>query len=280
MSVPAEDLGLAALARKMRRRVLQIVHDAGAGHTSGSLSEIEILVELYFSFLRLDPGRPGWEDRDRFILSKGHASAGYYAVLAERGFFPLELLRSYEREGGALQAHPDMHKCPGVDYSTGSLGQGLSIGAGIALGAMLRGKQFRTVVLLGDGECQEGQVWEAAMFAGTRRIRRLIAIVDANGIQLSTTVRDGMSLEPFDRKWSAFNWRVLTADGHDLRALHEVLLEADRLSADGPVAVIARTVKGKGVSFIENRIEWHGKAPSDAELAQALEELRAEGEAT
>jgi len=278
MTLPADAPRLEELARKMRRRVLRTIHDSGAGHTSGSLSEIEILVELYFSFLRLDPHNPGWEDRDRFILSKGHASAGYYAVLAERGFFPLDLLRGYEREGGALQAHPDMHKCPGVDYSTGSLGQGLSIGTGIALGATLRGKTFRTVVLLGDGECQEGQVWEAAMFAGTRRVRRLIAIVDANGVQLSTTVRQGMSLEPFDRKWTAFNWQALTVDGHSLPALQEALHQADVLSADGPVAIIAQTVKGKGVSFMENRIEWHGKAPNDAELAAALLELGGEGE--
>jgi len=270
--------GLEAIARKMRRRVLETIHHAGAGHTGGSLSEMEILVELYFSFLRLDPGNPGWEDRDRFILSKGHASAGYYAVLSERGFFPLEVLRSYEREGGSLQAHPDMRKCPGVDYSTGSLGQGLSIGIGIALGGMLRGQKYRTVVLLGDGECQEGQVWEAAMFAGTRRVRRLIAIVDSNGVQLSTTVREGMSLEPFDRKWAAFNWRVMTVDGHDLAALHETLREAGRAGEEGPVAILARTVKGKGVSFMENRYEWHGRAPNDAELARALKDLEGGGE--
>jgi len=270
--------GLETLARKMRRRVLETIHHAGAGHTGGSLSETEILVELYFSFLRLDPQNPGWQDRDRFILSKGHASAGYYAVLAERGFFPLEVLGSYEREGGALQAHPDMRKCPGVDYSTGSLGQGLSIGVGIALGGMLRGQKYRTVVLLGDGECQEGQVWEAAMFAGTRRIRRLIAIVDSNGVQLSTTVREGMSLEPFERKWAAFNWRVLAVDGHDLPALHNTLLEAARDAEEGPVAILARTVKGKGVSFMENRFEWHGRAPNDAELAQALDDLGRRGD--
>ncbi|HET6414177.1 MAG TPA: transketolase [Anaeromyxobacter sp.] len=270
--------GLEALARNMRRRVLETIHRAGAGHIGGSLSEMEILVELYFSFLRLDPRNPGWEDRDRFILSKGHASAGYYAVLSERGFFPLEVLRSYEREGGSLQAHPDMRKCPGVDYSTGSLGQGLSIGIGIALGGMLRGQNYRTVVLLGDGECQEGQVWEAAMFAGTRRVRRLIAIVDSNGVQLSTTVREGMSLEPFDRKWAAFNWRVMTVDGHNLAALHETLREAGRVGEEGPVAILARTVKGKGVSFMENRYEWHGRAPNDAELARALKDLEGGGE--
>jgi transketolase len=278
MTPHAEGRELEPLVRKMRRRVLQTIHDAGAGHTGGSLSEMEILAALYFSFLRLDPRNPGWEDRDRFILSKGHASAGYYTVLAERGYFQTTALQDYDREGGFLDAHPDMHKCPGVDYSTGSLGQGLSIGAGIALGAMLRGKNFRTVVLLGDGECQEGQVWEAAMFAGVRRIPRLIAIVDANGVQLSSTVRDNTSLEPFDRKWQAFNWQVLSVDGHSLDALHETLLAAGQASAQGPVVVIARTVKGKGVSFMENRFEWHGRAPDDAELARAMEELGPEGE--
>ncbi len=278
MASNAADPELEARVRKMRRRVLRTIHDAGAGHTGGSLSEMDILAELYFSFLRIDPRNPGWEDRDRFILSKGHASAGYYTVLAERGYFDTAELRAYDREGGFLDAHPDMHKCPGVDYSTGSLGQGLSVGAGIALGARMRGKRFRTVVLLGDGECQEGQVWEAAMFAGVRRIPRLIAIVDANGVQLSSTLRDGTSLDPLDRKWEAFNWRAMTVDGHDLPALHRTLLEADRASADGPVAVIARTVKGKGVSFMENRFEWHGRAPTDAELDRAMQELGGEGD--
>ena len=170
-----------------------------------------------------------------------------------------------------------MHKCPGVDYSTGSLGQGLSVGVGIALGAMLKKRTFRTVVLLGDGECQEGQVWEAAMFAGTRRVRRLIAIVDANGVQLSSKVDEGVSLEPQDKKWEAFNWRALTVDGHDLSALRDTLRRAAEAAEQGPVAVIARTVKGKGVSFMENRFEWHGKAPDDAELAWPSQSSKTKG---
>jgi transketolase len=275
--VATETNELEKVVRRMRRRVLQTVHGAGMGHTGGSLSEMEILAELYFSFLRVNPRDPGWPERDRFILSKGHASVGYYTALAERGYFPAEVLAQFDREDSPLQSHPDMHKCPGVDYSTGSLGQGLSVGVGMALGAALRGQRFRTVVLLGDGESQEGQVWEAIMFAGVRKVRRLIAIVDANGVQLSTTLSAGVSLEPLDRKLEAFNWRALTVNGHDLAALRDTLRRAGEASEDGPVAVIARTVKGKGVSFMEGRYEWHGKAPDDAELAAALKELDERG---
>ena len=269
---------LRALARRLRKSVLSTVHSAQAGHTGGSLSEMDILAALYFSFLRIDPARPDWVDRDRFILSKGHASAGYYATLAARGYFPEEELGTFDHEDSRLQAHPDMHKCPGVDYSTGSLGQGLSIGIGMALGALKLGKRFRTVVLLGDGECQEGQVWEAAMFAGAKHLPRLFAIVDYNKVQLSSKLADNTSLEPFADKWKAFGWRVLVADGHDPADLLRVLAEADAAGSEGPVALIANTVKGKGVSFMENAFEWHGKAPNDDEYAAAIGELDAEGE--
>ncbi|MGO8695759.1 MAG: transketolase [Rectinemataceae bacterium] len=267
---------LATLARRLRKLVIETVHTAGAGHTGGSLSEIDILAALYFSFLEVDPSRPGSEDRDRFILSKGHASVGYYATLAARGYFPEEELRSFDRVDSRLQAHPDMHKCPGVDYSTGSLGQGLSVGVGMALGAVKLGKRFRTVVLLGDGECQEGQVWEAAMFAGSNRLPRLFAIVDYNNVQLSSKVEDSTSLEPFADKWKAFGWHVLSADGHDSADLLRTLAEADGEAAKGPVAIIAKTIKGKGVSFMEGKFEWHGKAPTDAEYAAAMQELAGE----
>lgn len=268
---------LGALAVRLRKSVIETVHTAGAGHTGGSLSEIDILAALYFSFLNVDPARPGWEDRDRFILSKGHSSVGYYVTLAARGYFPEAALMTFDREDSMLQAHPDMHKCPGVDYSTGSLGQGISIGLGMALGAAKLGKRFRTVVLLGDGECQEGQVWEAAMFAGSKRIPRLFAIVDYNKVQLSSKLEDSTGLEPFVDKWKAFCWHVISADGHDPVDLLRALAEADAAAAEGPVAIIANTVKGKGVSFMEGKYEWHGKAPNDAEYAAAMRELDGEG---
>jgi transketolase len=264
---------LESVARQLRILIIDTAHAAGAGHTGGSLSEVEILTALYFSFLSVDPKRPEWEDRDRFILSKGHASLGYYAALALKGYFPIDDLKTFDREDSTLQAHPDMHKCKGVDYSTGSLGQGLSIGIGIALGGFKRSKRFRTVVLLGDGECQEGQVWEAAMFAGARHIPRLIAIVDYNRVQLSSRVDENLSLEPFAIKWEAFGWNVLSADGHNIADLLSVLSRAGAISERGPVVIIANTVKGKGVSFMEGKFEWHGKAPNDQEYAAAMKEL-------
>jgi transketolase len=266
---------LTSLARETRRLIIETGHTAGAGHTGGSLSEVEILIALYFSFMNIDPQHPDWEDRDRFILSKGHASLGYYTVLAQRGYFPVAQLKTFDHEDSALQAHPDMHKCRGVDFSTGSLGQGLSIGVGIALGAQKKNKAFRTVVLLGDGECQEGQVWEAAMFAGAKHIQRLIAIVDYNKVQLSNKVEENLSLEPFAIKWESFGWSVLSVDGHNIAELLSALSRAGSMSEQGPVVIIANTVKGKGVSFMEGKFEWHGKAPNDQEYATALRELDA-----
>lgn len=264
---------LESLARKLRILIIETAHAAGAGHTGGSLSEVEILTALYFSFLNVDPSRPDWEDRDRFILSKGHASLGYYAALALKGYFPIDNLKTFDREDSALQAHPDMHKCKGVDYSTGSLGQGLSIGVGIALGGLKKNKKFRTIVLLGDGECQEGQVWEAAMFAGSKHIPNLIAIVDYNRVQLSNKVDENLSLEPFAIKWEAFGWNVLSVDGHNIADLLSVLSRASAMSIQGPVVIIANTIKGKGISFMEGKFEWHGKAPNDNEYAAAIREL-------
>jgi len=268
------DVGsLESIARQIRALIIDTAHAAGAGHTGGSLSEVEILTALYFSFLNIDPNRPDWEERDRFILSKGHASLGYYVTLALRGYFPLDSLKTFDREDSALQAHPDMHKCKGVDYSTGSLGQGLSIGLGMALGRLKKNQQFMTVVLLGDGECQEGQVWEAAMFAGSKRIPKLIAIVDYNKVQLSNAVDANLSLEPFSIKWEAFGWNVLSVDGHNIADLLSALSRARAMAERGPVVIIANTIKGKGVSFMEGNYEWHGKAPNDQEYAAAKKEL-------
>lgn len=268
------DVGsLESIARQIRALIIDTAHAAGAGHTGGSLSEVEILTALYFSFLNVDPNRPDWEERDRFILSKGHASLGYYVTLALRGYFPLDSLKTFDREDSALQAHPDMHKCKGVDYSTGSLGQGLSIGIGMALGRLKKNLRFMTVVLLGDGECQEGQVWEAAMFAGSKRIPKLIAIVDYNKVQLSNTIDANLSLEPFSIKWEAFGWNVLSVDGHNIADLLSALSRARAMAERGPVVIIANTIKGKGVSFMEGNYEWHGKAPNDQEYAAAKKEL-------
>jgi len=264
---------LKSICREIRRMIINTVADAGAGHTGGSLSEVEILVSLYFELMRIDPARPEWPQRDRFILSKGHASPGYYCTLARRGYFPRERLREFDGIDSMLQGHPCMLKTPGVDMSTGSLGQGLSAGIGMRLGGERRSLDFNVYVLLGDGECQEGQVWEAAMWAGARKLRGLIAIVDCNGVQLAGTVAETLGLEPFAAKWEAFGWRALTCDGHDMQEVVSTLAQAKQSAADGPVAVIARTVKGKGVSFMEGKYEWHGKAPNDDERRKALAEI-------
>jgi transketolase len=259
--------------KQLRRDILIMTNKAQAGHVGGSLSEIDILAVLYHNVLRIDPKNPDNPDRDRFILSKGHASPGYYTILADRGYFDKSVLDTFDEEGSMLQTHPDMHKCPGVDYSTGSLGQGLSVGIGIALGAEARGKTFSTFVLIGDGETQEGQVWEALLYGGAKGIKNLIALFDNNGVQLSSTMEDNVNIMPLKEKVAAFNWKVFEVEGHDIAALNRVLLEAKKQAAEGPVAVIANTVKGKGVSFMEHQYTWHGKAPNDEELAAALKEL-------
>lgn len=264
---------LAEKANNFRKIILKTTNYVGNGHVGGSLSEVDILTALYFSVMRIDPSNPLWEDRDRFILSKGHASPGYYTVLSGRGYFDTEFLKTFDEVDSTLQAHPDMHKCHGVDFSTGSLGQGLSVGIGIALGGAKRGKDFKTFVLIGDGESQEGQVWEALMYAGVFKVKNLVAVFDYNKVQLSSTMNDNVNIDPLPQKISAFNWKVVEVDGHDIDALIDTLKAAAGDSADGPVAVIAHTVKGKGVSFMENNYEWHGKAPNDAQLAAAIAEL-------
>ena len=261
------------IAHRARISMLRTVHHAGCGHIGGSLSATEILTALYFRVARIDPARPDWAERDRFILSKGHATPGYYAILAARGFFPEKELESFDALGTRLQGHPDMRKTPGVDMSAGSLGQGLSCGIGMALGAAAKGRNLRVYVLLGDGECQEGQVWEAALYAGTHNVRGLVAVVDYNGVQLAGVTEAASSLEPFAGKWRAFNWRAITCDGHDMREVIRGLEEAKRASVQQPVVLIARTVKGKGVSFMEGKYEWHGRAPNDEEFAAAMREL-------
>ena len=264
---------LAEAARRTRISILRTVHHAGCGHTGGSLSAVEILTALYFRLMRLDPARPAWPDRDRFILSKGHATPCYYATLAARGFFPEKELEGFDCLGSILQGHPDMRKTPGVDMSAGSLGQGLSCGIGMALGAAVSGHDINVYVLLGDGECQEGQVWEAALYAGDHRVKRLIAIVDYNGVQLSSRTDEATSLEPFAEKWRAFKWETFTSDGHDMADLVPCLEKAREAGERGPVVVIARTIKGKGVSFMEGKYQWHAKAPNDEEFAIAMREL-------
>jgi transketolase len=233
---------------------------------------VEILTALYFDIMNIDPRRPDWPDRDRFILSKGHATPCLYSVLAKRGYFPEETLTTFDRIDSILQGHPDMRRTPGVDMSSGSLGQGLSVGIGMALGGKANNQTFHTFVLMGCGECQEGQVWEAAMYAGFHRVPRLTAIIDYNRVQLSDTMDNVLSTEPFAEKWKAFNWVVMECDGHDMSEVVRTMSEAKAMP-ERPVAVIARTVKGKGVSFMENQWAWHGKAANDDEARRAIEEI-------
>lgn len=266
--------GLARKAQELRQLVIKMIGEAGSGHPGGSLSCAEILAVLYFHELRLDPERPDWPDRDRFILSKGHAAPLLYAALAKRGFFPVEELLTLRRLGSRLQGHPDCRRLPGVEMSTGSLGQGLSVGNGLALAAKLDGRPYRVYVLLGDGEIQEGMVWEASMAAAHYRLDNLVAIVDHNGLQIDGPVVEVMSPEPLAQKWQAFGWEVLSVNGHEVGEIAGALEYARRVKGK-PTMIIAETVKGKGVSFMENRVEWHGVAPKGEELARALAELGA-----
>lgn len=260
------------VCREVRRNVVAMIGAAGSGHPGGSLSCVEIVTTLYFGVMRVNPRDPSWPDRDRFILSKGHAAPTLYAVLAEKGFFPRDLLPTLRKLGSPLQGHPDARKTPGVEVSTGSLGQGLSMGVGMALAGKLDQKDYRVWVLLGDGECQEGQVWEAAMAASHYKLDNLAAFVDFNGLQIDGKTEEVMSLSPLADKWRAFGWRTLEVDGHDVDALLEVASVVSQ-SRGAPTAIIARTVKGKGVSFMEGQKEWHGKAPKGDELSHALEEV-------
>ena len=265
-----QDLGV--LCRQLRRDILTMIHAAGSGHPGGSLSCIDILAVLYFRVMRVDPDHPEDPDRDRFLLSKGHAAPALYSVLARRGYFDPSILPTLRQLGSPLQGHPHMSSLPGLDCSSGSLGQGLSIANGLALAARQTGRKYRTYCLLGDGEVQEGQIWEAAMTAAQFRLDNVCAIVDDNGVQLDGLTDEICRVEPLDDKFRAFGWHVIPADGHDT----EDLLRAFRLAGETkgvPSVILARTVKGKGVSFMENQAAWHGKAPNAEELAAALAEI-------
>ena len=259
-------------ARRLRVETLKMLHQARSGHTGGSLSALDVLSVLFFHQMRHDPSNPSWEDRDRFVLSKGHAAPALHATLAEAGYFPREALKTVLRLGSHLQGHPDMRKTPGVEVCTGSLGQGLSQALGLWMACRLAGRESRTYVLLGDGELQEGQVWEAAMAAAHYRLDHLCAVVDLNGLQIDGKVSEVMDVEPVGPKFLAFGWHVLEVDGHDIPAIVRAFDEA-RSVADRPSMIIARTVKGKGVPFFEHKASYHGVPPSDDELLQALEHL-------
>jgi transketolase len=268
---PDSVANIAEIAARLRRHIVRMTWLAQAGHQGGSLSAADIVACLYFGVLRIDPVRPQWEDRDRFLLSKGHASPVLYAALAERGYFPVSELDSFDCLDSLLQGHPDTCT-PGVDAPTGSLGQALSVGAGMALGGRMKGQRFMVYVLMGDGELQEGQIWEAAMAASKFRLGNLVAIVDRNRLQLYDQVANTMDLEPLAAKWRAFGWRVRESDGHDIgRLLTD--LRRTRAIVSRPTVVIAHTVKGKGVSFMENNPAWHSRPITSAEARQALSEL-------
>ena len=274
-----ENLELKKIANEVRKGIITSTHSAKAGHPGGSLSAAEVFTYLYFEEMNVDPKYPQDPDRDRFVLSKGHTAPGLYAVLAEKGFFPKEDLVTLRHVGSYLQGHPDMKKTPGVDMSTGSLGQGLSAAVGMALAAKFQGKSYRTYTLLGDGEIQEGQIWEAAMFAGFRRLDNLCVIVDNNGLQIDGDIAKVCSPYPIGKKFEAFNFHVIEdVDGHDFDALRAAFKEARGVKGM-PTAIIMKTVKGKGVSYMENEAGWHGKAPNDEEYKIAMEELEKEAAA-
>lgn len=258
--------------RLMRQDILEMIHAAGSGHPGGSLSCVEILTTLYFDVMTTDPARPEAPDRDRFLLSKGHAAPALYCALAHRGYFDRSLLPTLRSLGSPLQGHPHMQMLPGLDCSSGSLGQGLSIANGLALAAKKQGRSYRTYCLLGDGEVQEGQIWEAAMTAAQFGLDNVCAIVDCNGVQLDGTTAEIMNVEPLGDKFRAFGWNVIDVDGHDLEALR-LAFGLAAATKGRPTVLIAKTVKGKGVSFMENKCGWHGKAPDQEELAAALAEI-------
>jgi transketolase len=271
-SSSASEAEMRAIAKKLRRHIIAMTGKAGSGHPGGSLSAVEILTTLYFRVLRYKPLDPHWPDRDRFILSKGHAAPALYATLAECGYFPVKELLTLRQMDSCLQGHTDCTLTPGVEMSAGALGQGLSFAIGVALAGRLNSKDYRTYVLLGDGECDEGQVWEAAMAAAHFKVDNLVAIVDNNGQQIGGWNRDVMNLDPFPAKWQAFGWHVTEVDGHSISQLTQAFDQAKKIKRQ-PAVIIAHTVKGKGVSFMENNPDFHGKAPNAEEVKLALKEL-------
>lgn len=258
-------------AVQLRRDIVEMIHAAKAGHPGGSLSAVDMITALYFHVMRIDPQNPRWEDRDRFVLSKGHACPALYAALARRGFFDPKHLTTLRQYHSILQGHPDMNKTPGIDISSGSLGNGLAIGVGIAMSGRLHHQDYMTYVMLGDGEVQEGMVWEAAMAAHHHDLGNLVAIVDCNGVQINGWVNEIMTVEPLADKWRAFGWNVVEVNGHNMKDLLTVLHTAKTMRH--PTVILMRTVKGRGVSFMEDDCKWHGNSPSDEELVQAILEI-------
>ena len=272
------NLELSKIANEVRKGVIKSTHAAKSGHPGGSLSVADIMTYLYFEEMNVDPKNPKWADRDRLVLSKGHVAPALYATLAEKGFIPKEDLLTLRHVGSYLQGHPDMKGIPGVDMSSGSLGQGVSCAAGMALAAKLDNKDYRVYAITGDGEIEEGQIWEAAMFAGFRKLDNLVVIVDNNNLQIDGAIDEVCSPYPIDKKFEAFNFHTIVIDGNNFDEIRAALKEA-RETKGMPTAIIARTTKGKGVSFMENNVGWHGKGPNDEECKIALEELEKAGEA-
>lgn len=270
-------LELKKIANEIRKGIIIGVYNAKSGHPGGSLSSADIFTYLFFKEMNIDPKNPQKEDRDRFVLSKGHVAPAYYATLAERGFFPKEDLKILRHLGSYLQGHPDRKHIPGVDMSSGSLGQGISSAVGIALSAKLSGENYRTYTLLGDGEIQEGQVWEACMFAGDRKLDNLVVIVDNNGLQIDGKIEDVCSPYPIDEKFKAFNFHVININAHDFNDIERAFKEAREVK-NKPTAIIAKSIKGKGISFMENKASWHGTAPNKEQYSIAMYELEKEGE--
>lgn len=263
---------LRKMAVNVRKDIVEMIARVNSGHPGGSLSAADLVTALYFNVLNHDPKNPHWEDRDRFILSKGHACPVLYSCMARTGYFPHEELKTLRQINSRIQGHPEVRKLPGIEASTGSLGQGLSIGVGLAEGAKLQGKTYRSYVLTGDGELDEGQIWEAALYAGNKQVDNLVAIVDSNKQQLDGWVKDIMPLTPLGDKWRSFGWEVIEIDGHDMDAILDAFNKAENTKGK-PTVIIANTTKGKGVSYMEDNLEFHGAAPNKEQLEQALKEL-------
>ncbi len=270
-------LELKRTANNIRLGIIEGVYNAACGHPGGSLSIADILTYLYFEEMRIDPEQPDWEDRDRFVLSKGHTAPALYATLAERGFFPMEEMKTLRKTDSRLQGHPDMKILPGVDMSTGSLGLGFSAACGMALAGKVKGKDYRVYTVVGDGESEEGQVWEAAMFAAHYKLDNLVCIIDLNGLQIDGPITEVMNPTPHDKKLEAFGWEVISIDGHDFDEIEAAFRRAREVKGK-PTAIIAHTVKGKGVSYMENACEWHGQAPKEDLYRVAISDLSTIGE--
>ena len=267
---------LSGVCRQMRRDIINMTANAGSGHPGGSLSAVELVASVFYNHMRIAPKNPHWADRDRFVLSKGHAAPCYYAVLAELGFISRDEFKNFRQLHSILQGHPDCKKVPGVDASTGSLGQGCSIAVGMALGAKVQGKDTKVFTLLGDGECQEGQIWEALMSAAHYKLDNLTIIIDNNGLQIDGPTREVMNSEPLDKKMDAFGFNTIVCNGNSFADLEQAFKMFDLSHGSGkPTCFLLRTTKGLGVSYMENAVDWHGKAPNDEEYAQAMDELRA-----